>query len=38
MNKGGGSDGEVAIYSLDQFLGVADNQIKSLDITIETYL
>ena len=38
MNKGGGSDGEVAIYSLDQYLAVGDNLVKSLDITIETYL
>lgn len=38
MNKGDIAVGSVEIFSLDNFIGLADNQIKSLDITIETYL
>ncbi len=38
MNKGNIAVGSVEIFSLDNFIGLADNQIKSLDITIETYL
>ena len=38
MNKGDIAVGSVEIFSLDSFIGLVDNQIKSLDITIETYL
>jgi hypothetical protein len=38
MNKGDIAVGSVEIFSLDNFIGLADKQIKSLDITIETYL
>jgi hypothetical protein len=38
MNKGLGTDGTVNIHSFDAFLSISDGMIKSLDITIETYL
>ena len=38
MNKGDIDPSYIEIFAYDQFIGLADNQIKSLDITIETYL